>query len=731
MKKIILNIGGMSCSACSSGLEKYLNKQSGILSATVNLVLAQASITYEDFLSVEDLERFVKEAGFESLGIFKDLQQEKKQSKKPLIFYGILLLILLYISMGSMLSLPIFAYLDGEEYPVFHSLAIFLLTLPFLYYGKDLFFSGLKNAIHRTPNMDTLVSLGVFANFGYSLYAFLSILMGQSHFVHHLYFESVAMIIYLLKLGRFIDGRSKEKTKEAIKELVQITPNYALLKTENGEVQVTIDEVKKGDILIAKPGMKIAVDGVIVFGESHLEESFLTGESLPVKKSIKEEVIAGSINIDGYLEYEAKRIGKDSTISEIVRLVVEATNSKAPIGRLADRVSSYFVPFILILAFLTFLGHLFLGMGWTSAFQSMVSVLVVACPCALGLATPLAMVVSVGNCAKKGILMKSSEILEKAYQTDIILFDKTGTLTYGNLRISKVYHKKEWKKEEILSIVASLEAKSAHPISRAFSFYQEEHNLSLRDVHDFENLPGMGIKGKIDGEAIYVGNEKLLKELSFENPYQKEADNLSHDGNSLVYVIKDKEVVALIGVKDVPRKTAKDTISCLQKMNKRIILLTGDNEQTASIIASSLGISEVFANVLPKDKKKLIEDLMKEGKVVMMVGDGINDAPSLATASIGVSVHSGTDIASDSADVILMNDQLEKIPLLLRISKKTVQNIKENLFWAFLYNIAMIPIAMGFFSRFHIQMNPMFASLAMTISSLTVVGNSLRLRNVK
>ncbi len=734
MKKIILSIDGMTCSACSSGLEKYLNKQDGVISASVNLVLAQALIEYEDNLTIEQLETYVKEAGFESLGIYNGEQEKKKDNGKLLlVIYGVLALIVLYVSMSHMVGLPVIPFLHMMYHPINYAICLLILTIPFLIYGKDIFVSGIKNILHKTPNMDTLVTIGVFSSLSYSIFSTIMILLDNNTmmYIESLYFESCAIIIYFIKLGRYIDGRSKEKTKEALKELVQITPTKAVLKRDGKEVEVTIDEVKKNDILICKPGMKIAVDGIITNGETHLDEAFITGESVPAKKSVNEKVVAGSINLDGYIEYKAERIGKDSTISEIVRLVVEATNTKAPIQRLADKVSGYFVPAIIIIAILTLISYLLLGNSVSMSITTFVTVLVVACPCALGLATPLAIVVSEGLCAKNGILVKTSETLENAHKVDTIVFDKTGTLTYGNLKVSKVFNYSKYKDYELIEKVASIEAKTTHPISKAFETYVSEHKLKVNEVDNFKNISGIGLQGNINNKKIYVGNNKLLSKLKINKNYEKDEKELSTLGNSIIYVIEEDKVIGLIGVKDIVRDNAKKTISRLKKLGKNIIMLTGDNKETAHIIANSVGIDTVIANVMPQDKTKVIKDLIKVGNNVMMVGDGINDAPSLATANIGVSVNGGTDIAADSSDVILMNDNLERIVSLIYISKKTIRNIKQNLFWAFFYNVCMIPIAIGLFRSFDIVMNPMIAGFAMTISSLTVVFNALRLKRWK
>lgn len=734
MKKIILSIDGMTCSACSSGLEKYLIKQDGVINASVNLVLAQALIEYEDNLTIEQLETFVKEAGFESLGIYNGEQEKKKDNGKLLlVIYGVLALIVLYVSMSHMVGLPVIPFLHMMHHPINYVTCLLILTIPFLIYGKDIFVSGIKNILHKTPNMDTLVTIGIFSSLSYSIFSTIMILLDNNTmiYIESLYFESCAIIIYFIKLGRYIDGRSKEKTKEALKELVQITPTKAVLKRDGKEVEVTIDEVKKNDILICKPGMKIAVDGIIINGETHLDEAFITGESVPAKKSVKDKVVAGSINLDGYIEYKAERIGKDSTISEIVRLVVEATNTKAPIQRLADKVSGYFVPAIIMIAILTLISYLLLGNSVSMSITTFVTVLVVACPCALGLATPLAIVVSEGLCAKNGILVKTSETLENAHKVDTIVFDKTGTLTYGNLKVSKVFNYSKYKDYELIEKVASIEAKTTHPISKAFETYVSEHKLKVNEVDNFKNISGIGLQGNINNKKIYVGNNKLLSKLKINNDYEKDEKELSTLGNSIIYVIEEDKVIGLIGVKDIVRDNAKKTISRLKKLGKKIIMLTGDNKETAHIIADSVGIDTIIANVMPQDKTKVIKNLIKDGNNVMMVGDGINDAPSLAAANIGVSVNGGTDIAADSSDVILMNDNLERIVSLIYISKKTSRNIKQNLFWAFFYNVCMIPIAIGLFRSFDIVMNPMIAGFAMTISSLTVVFNALRLKRWK
>lgn len=731
MKKVILKIEGMTCSACSSSLEKYLLKQKGIDDALVNLVMSSASISYEDNITLDDLNRFVSEAGFKSLGIYNEQDNDSPNKKNYFIVNGLLALLVLYISMSHMIHLPVIPFLHMMNHPINYSVCLFIFSLYFIYFGRDIIYNGVKNIKYKSPNMDTLVTLGVISSFIFSTFNMFMILKGNNEYVESLYFESVCIILYLIKFGRYIDDISKEKTKDAIKGLVTITPKTALLFVNNKEKEVSIDEVKKEDILIAKPGNRFAVDGIIVKGSTHVDESFISGESIPVKKSIDDKVVAGAINLDGEVLYKAENIGKDSTISEIVRLVVEATNTKAPIARIADKVSGVFVPIVITLAVITFIIHLILGFTFSESIVYFVTVLVCACPCALGLATPLAIVISEGLCAKNGILVKKSEILENANKIDVIVFDKTGTLTYGDLRISKIINNSGYSNNSLLEIVSSLESKSTHPIASAFKSYASDNGLKSLNVSDFKNLAGIGLSGVINEKEYLIGNNKIFDKYKLDNNMFKEEKELSLDGNSIVYVLENGKVIALIGVKDIIRDNASRVIKKLKQINKRMIMLTGDNEITANIIAKSIGIKEVIANVSPKDKSNKIKELKSKGLKVMMVGDGINDAPSLSLADIGVSFNSAIDIAADSADVILMRNDLNSIYNLFDISRKTLANIKGNLFWAFFYNACMIPIACGLLEFVNVSMNPMIAGLAMTLSSFTVILNALKLKRWK
>ena len=733
MKNIILSIEGMTCSACSNGLEKYLNKQNGIISASVNLVMANATIDYDEkILDIEKLEKFVKQAGFVSKGIYKEFKIEKrtKAEKGIFVIFTFLAIFIMYVSMGHMMKLPVPEGFNPHINPQTYTITLFVGAVLFLIYGGDILKNGYKNLIHLIPNMDTLVAIGVMSSFLYSIFGMYKVSTGDNSYTMNLYFESTAIVIYFIKLGRYLDSISKDKTKEAIQKLVEITPNKATLEINGEEKEVTLDEIKKGNILISKPGEKIAVDGVIIEGKAHVDESFITGESKPNEKSIDDKVVAGSLNYDGYIKYKAEKIGRDSTVSEIVRLVIEASNTKAPIAKIADKVSGWFVLSVIIIAIITLLVYLLIGIDFSIALETFVTILVVACPCSLGLATPLAIVVSEGLCASNGILVKKSEVLENANKVDTIVFDKTGTLTYGKLKISKINKYTNKGEEEILKFVASLEKMSSHPISQAFSECVNEKKIKLYEAKDFENVAGHGVCGTINGEKYFAGNRKLLDKYNIKNKYEKDEEMLAEDGNTIVYFANESEVLAIIGVNDVVRTNAKDTIEKLKEKNIQTVMLTGDNEATANKIADELGITKVIANVLPSEKVNAIKKLREENRFVMMCGDGINDCPALALANIGISMKSGMDIAMDSSDVILTKNNLNSILKLITISEKTIKNIKQNLFWAFLYNALMIPISMGVFRKFGLVINPMLASLAMVLSSLTVILNTLRLRKI-
>ena len=728
MKKIILSIDGMTCSACSSGLEKFLNKQNGIYDASVNLVMANATINYDEkLLDIEKLNEFVSKAGFKSLGEFKEINETKdtKAKKVELLLSTIIFIGVMYAHISNMIS----GMMEPDKLILINQ---FFIAVIFLMYGFDVLRNGFKNLVHKTPNMDSLVLISVLSSFIVSTVS-LGYYIENNESLGLNYFESVVMVIYFIKLGRFIDSLSKDKTKEAIKKLVKITPKEATIRGKDGkEKVVTLDEIKKGTIVICKPGEKIAVDGEVIEGKTHTDESFITGESKPQVKQKGDKVLAGSISYDGYIEYRAEKIGRESTVSEIVRLVVEATNTKAPIAKIADKVSGIFVPVVILVSIVTFIAYLIMGAGFNTALLRFVTILVVACPCALGLATPLAIVVAEGKSAENGILVKKSEIFEIANKVNTVLFDKTGTLTEGKLKVNKVYNYSGEPEDKVMGKICSLEEKSSHPIAKAFKDYKEEKGLSAKKVTSFENVLGHGIVGRLGDDKLAIGNRKMMNESNINVDIAKDdISSLEKDGSTLIFVSDGEKLLGLIGVNDVVRREAKETVEILKGKKIEPVMLTGDNKQAAKTIGDELGIENTKANILPKEKLEVVSKIREEGKIVMMCGDGINDAPSLTKADIGVSVNSGTDIAMDSSDVILTKNNLLSIINLINISKKTNKIIKENLFWAFIYNIVMIPVAMGLFEKYGITINPMIGSFAMMLSSILVVLNSLRIRLVR
>ncbi len=716
MKKVVLNIEGMTCSACSNGLEKYVKKQKGVFNAYVNLVLATLNVEYDDtLLDITDIEQLVQNAGFKSLGEFKKISLEtQKNNKKLKLVFGALVLV-------SLILCSTVLHFETKIQTLFS----FVLSTYFLIDGRDIIKSGLKNMLHLMPNMDTLVMLGTLTCYSYSLYhAYL--ILSDLVLTAPLYFESGAMIIYFIKLGRYIENLNQNKTRQAISKLVTITPDFALKLQNKTETKVTIDEIQKGDILVSYAGDKIAADGIIVDGSAHFDESFITGESKTKKKQVGDHVLAGAFNYDGYIHYQALKIGKQSSVSEIVQLVLEASATKPRMAQFADKVSGIFVPSIILLALLTFAYTLFSEQQFHLAIVKFVTILVCACPCALGLATPLALITGEGIALQNGILIKKSSILENASKINAIVFDKTGTLTEGKLKIDKIFNFSQYSDKQLCELASILEAQSKHPIANAFKTSVLSHNMP---ISHFENLSGLGIKAKIDNHDVLLGNQKLLEKYKIKlskNHFYKTKEN----DYTPVYMAVDGKFEALFCLKDVLKENANIVVKWLEKNHISVWMLTGDNALTANLIAKAVGIKHVLADVLPSQKVLQINFLKKCGYCVMMVGDGINDSPSLSAANIGLSMNSGTEIAMDSSDVILQNNNLINILKLLEISRQTVKIIKQNLFWAFFYNILMLPIAMGALSGFGIEMSPHIAALAMIFSSLFVVFNTLRLKKI-
>ena len=716
MKNIILNVGGMTCSGCSAGLEKYLNKQDGIFSASVNLVLATVKIEYdENLLDVNKLNKFIGEAGFTSYG-----EEYNKNKRRPerlvLLIYTVLTILLMYISMGNMFKITMPNIVNIHFNPIIYSISLAAITFLYFIYGFDIIKSGIKNLVHRMPNMDSLIMIGVIVNYLYSLFNMILVFKGDMNGLHHLYFEASAMTILFVKIGRFIDKNNRIKATDAVRGLVSVTPKKAVKLVDGEEKTVTINEISKGDIIVCRPGEKIAVDGIVRKGRTNINEALITGESKPVHKEVGNEVIAGSINCNGYIEYEAVRIGRETNISNIVKMVVEATNSKTEIQKFVDKVSGIFVPAIFILAVLASILNFVIIKDISIAVNVFVTVLVVACPCALGIATPLAMVVSIGKLSKNGIFIKSSESLEILNGIKNIVFDKTGTLTNGKFSVVD-----KNISDENMQILQSIEFNSKHPIAQSICEFSDFNKI---EVTNFREIEGYGLQADIGNITYYVGSSKFVKEQCINNIYGNDEEKFLSNGYTIVYLFNNDGVLGIVGLADTVKDGVKELIQELKNMNKNIYMLTGDNEAAAKIIANEIGIDNVESNLTPKQKLVYVSNMNDDTNSVMMVGDGINDSPSLKAAAIGVSVEGGSDVSADSSDIILMNSNIGIISLLLKVGKKTNRIIKQNLFWAVFYNCLMIVIATGLLP---IHINPMIASMAMMMSSLMVVFNSLRL----
>ena len=716
MKNIILNVGGMTCSGCSAGLEKYLNKQDGIVSASVNLVLATVKIEYdENLLDVNKLNKFIGEAGFTSYG-----EEYNKNKRKPerlvLLIYTVLTILLMYISMGNMFKITMPNIVNMHFNPIIYSISLAAITFLYFIYGFDIIKSGIKNLVHRMPNMDSLIMIGVIVNYLYSLFNMILVFKGDMNGLHHLYFEASAMTILFVKIGRFIDKNNRIKATDAVRGLVSVTPKKAVKLVDGEEKTVTINEISKGDIIVCRPGEKIAVDGIVRKGRTNINEALITGESKPVHKEVGNEVIAGSINCNGYIEYEAVRIGRETNISNIVKMVVEATNSKTEIQKFVDKVSGIFVPAIFILAVLASILNFVIIKDISIAVNVFVTVLVVACPCALGIATPLAMVVSIGKLSKNGIFIKSSESLEILNGIKNIVFDKTGTLTNGKFSVVD-----KNISDENMQILQNIEFNSKHPIAQSICEFSDFNKI---EVTNFREIEGYGLQADIGNITYYVGSSKFVKEQCINNIYGNDEEKFLSNGYTIVYLFNNDGVLGIVGLADTVKDGVKELIQELKNMNKNIYMLTGDNEAAAKIIANEIGIDNVESNLTPKQKLVYVSNMNDDTNSVMMVGDGINDSPSLKSAAIGVSVEGGSDVSADSSDIILMNSNIGIISLLLKVGKKTNRIIKQNLFWAVFYNCLMIVVATGLLP---IHINPMIASMAMMMSSLMVVFNSLRL----
>ncbi len=745
-KDITIPVGGMTCASCSTRVEKVLNKLDGVSSATVNLATEKAVITYNpDVVRISQIKAAITKAGYTPLEtqtatqVDEDAIRKQKAIKTLWTKFwisAVFCIPLLYIAMGSMiwwLHFPIPAFLAPMQYPLVYSIVQILLTLPIVIAGRRFYTVGFKALWHRSPNMDSLIAMGTTAAIGYSLYSVYRITQFDFMAVDHLYFETAGVIITLILLGKSLEAGSKGKTSEAIKKLMGLAPKTALVIQDGQEIVISVDEVEVGDILIVKPGEKIPVDGEVVQGHTAIDESMLTGESIPVEKNAGSSVYAASINGNGSIQFRATKVGADTALAHIIKLVEDAQGSKAPIAQMADIVSGYFVPIVFGIALFSAVAWLISGADVTFSLKIFISVLVIACPCALGLATPTAIMVGTGKGAEYGVLIKGGEALETAHKINTIIFDKTGTITAGKPEITDVITSKDYTKERLLQLAASAEKGSEHPLGEAIVRGAEKDSVPLLTVDNFQAIPGHGIEVSIGGQAVLLGNRKLMNQRSVDiSALESQWERLAGEGKTPMYIAADGVLAGVIAVADVVKESSARAIAKLREMGIEVAMITGDNRKTAEAIAKQVGIDRVLAEVLPQDKSGEVKKLQEAGRKVAMVGDGINDAPALAQADIGIAIGSGTDVAMESADIVLMRSDLMEVPTAIKLSKSTIRNIKQNLFWAFAYNIIGIPIAAGVLYLFGgPTLNPIYAAAAMSMSSVSVLTNALRLRGFK
>lgn len=733
------NIKGMSCAACSARVEKAVSKVSGVTSCSVNLLTNSMSV--EGSAADSDIIKAVKNAGYGASSIKNKEKAEDTSTESPVrpmrtrfITSLVFLLILMYFSMGHMMwSFPLPKFYDGNHIAM--GLTQLLLTVIIMVINQKFFISGYKSLIHGAPNMDTLVALGATAAFGYSTFALFAMTKAQvagdvglvEKYMMEFYFESAAMILTLITLGKMLEAYSKGKTTDALKGLMELAPKSANIIRDGKEVNVPVEEVVKGDIFIVRPGESIPVDGVVIDGHSAVNESSLTGESIPVDKEPDDKVSAATINQSGIITCKALRVGEDTALSKIIKMVSDASATKPHIARIADKVSGIFVPTVIAIAVVTIIVWLLIGKSAGFAIARGISVLVISCPCALGLATPVAIMVGNGKGARNGILFKNAAAIEETGKLKIVALDKTGTITEGKPVVTGIYPAKDITEEELLHIAGSLEYNSEHPLAGAVNQEIEKRKITISPIKNFSALPGNGLLGEIDGVIVMGGNYRFISGHTADKEELKNiSDKVSNEGKTPLIFAKDNHYIGTIAVADIIKEDSHKAVSELKKMGIHVVMLTGDNEKTAAIIGKEAGVDEVIAGVLPDGKENVIRELMKKGRTAM-VGDGINDAPALTRADIGIAIGAGTDIAIDAADVVLMKSRLTDVAASIRLSKSTLRNIHENLFWAFFYNTIGIPLASGAFVGLGLTLNPMFGAAAMSLSSFCVVTNALRL----
>ena len=737
IKTYTYKVQGMTCAVCASRVERITKKLEGVEDSIVNLNTEKLNITIDqDLVTYADIKRVVEKAGYKLIKE-EEVRKDNKLSDKDkllrrLIFSCIFTIPLLIITMGHMVGMPVPNIIDPMQNPMNFAAFQIILTVPVMVVGYKFYFIGYKNLLKLSPNMDSLIAVGTTAAFLYSLFGMYKIATGDDSYAMHLYFEAAVTILTLITLGKYLEAISKGKTSEAIKKLMGLSPKTATIIREEKEIIIPIDEVIVGDIILVKPGEKLPVDGIVIEGVTSIDESMLTGESIPVEKGIGSKVIGASINKTGFIKYKATKVGKDTALAQIIKLVEDAQGSKAPIAKMADIISSYFVPAVIGLAIIAAVLWLIAGQSLVFALTIFISVLVIACPCALGLATPTAIMVGTGKGAENGVLIKGGEALEITHKVDTIVFDKTGTITEGKPVVTDIISK-EMNKEELLSIAASAEKGSEHPLGEAIIKFAEEKNIRLKEIKNFNAIPGQGIKVIIDEDVILLGNLKLMQKNSIEiGVLQEESDKLAEEGKTPMYIAINDSLEGIIAVADIVKSSSAEAIKSLHNMGIKVAMITGDNKKTADAIAKQVGIDIVLSEVLPEDKSNEIKKFQEKNKKVAMVGDGINDAPALAQADVGIAIGSGTDVAMESADIVLIKSDLMDVITAIKLSKATIRNIKQNLGWAFGYNILGIPVAMGVLHIFGGPLlNPMIAAAAMSLSSVSVITNALRLKRFK
>lgn len=743
-KEVNIPIQGMTCAACAKAIERAVGKLNGVETVSVNFATEKANIHYNpDRLRLSEIRQAIAKAGYKALEIENNnrVDEDKLRKEKEIrtlwtkfIVSAVFAVPLLYIAMGAMLGWPLPKALDPMDYPLFYALVEIFLTIPVVIAGYRFYTVGFKAILHRSPNMDSLIAMGTSAAVLYSLYSTYRISIGDFMYVEDLYFETAGVIITLILLGKSLEAVSKGRTSEAIKKLMGLAPKTAIVLQEDKEIEIPIEEVEVNDIIVVKPGSKIPVDGEVVEGLTAIDESMLTGESIPVEKKPGDKVFAASMNKTGSIRFKATRVGSDTALAQIIKLVEDAQGSKAPIAQMADIVSGYFVPIVFAIATLSALAWYFIG-GETPVFSLtiFIAVLVIACPCALGLATPTAIMVGTGKGAEYGVLIKGGEALESTHKIKTIVFDKTGTITEGRPEVTDIINTDIIDRNKLLQLAASAEKGSEHPLGEAIVRGAEKENLEILKVEGFDAIPGHGIEVQIEGRNVLLGNKKLMTERDISlSGLEAESDRLAAEGKTPMYAAIDNQPAGIIAVADIVKESSARAIRKLHDMGIEVAMITGDNRKTAEAIARQVGIDRVLAEVLPQDKANEVKKLQAEGKKVAMVGDGINDAPALAQADIGIAIGSGTDVAMESADIVLMRSDLMDVPTAIQLSKSTIRNIKQNLFWAFGYNVAGIPVAAGLLHLFGGPLlNPILAAAAMSLSSVSVLSNALRLKGFK